>query len=262
MVDLIIVGAGVAGMTAAIYAKRAGLAVLVFEARMFGGQIVNSEKIENYPGFENISGRELTEKIYHQMNNLGGKIRDEEVMAIRELVNGDFEVGTDEGKYSSHAIIMATGTKPRELPEKQKQMAGKRPILYCATCDGALYAGKTVVVVGSGNTAKHEVEYLQRICKKVYQIHHTDDIPEDAEAIFVAVGRVPNTELVRGLVELDENGYIVAGEDCKTTCVGVFAAGDCRTKTARQLVTATGDGAVAAGEVISYINQRKISKER
>ena len=262
MVDLIIVGAGVAGMTAGIYAKRAGLSVLVFEARMFGGQIVNSEKVENYPGFMDISGRELTEKIYHQMNNLGGKIRDEEVVAVRKLGNGDFEVETDEGKYASHAIIIATGTKPRELPERQKKMAGKRPILYCATCDGVLHAGKTVVVVGSGNTAKHEVAYLQRICEKVYQIHHTDEIPADAEAIFVAVGRVPNTNLVRGLVELDENGYIEAEENCKTTCAGMFAAGDCRTKTARQLVTATGDGAVAAGEVISYINNEKISKEK
>ncbi len=254
MVDLIIVGAGVAGMTAAIYAKRAGLSVLVFEAKVFGGQIVNSEKVENYPGFENISGKELTEKIYHQMNNLGEKIRDEEVVAVRKLSNGDFEVETDEGKYASRAIIIATGTKPRELPEKQKKMAGKRPISYCATCDGALYAGKTVVVVGSGNTAKHEVEYLKRICEKVYQIHHTDEIPEDAEAIFVAVGRVPNTELVRGLVELDENGYIVAGEDCKTTCAGMFVAGDCRTKTARQLVTATGDGAVAAMSIVDFLN--------
>lgn len=260
MVDLIIVGAGVAGMTAAIYAKRAGLAVLIFESAVPGGQIINSEKVENYPGFTAVSGRELTEKIYHQMNNLGGKIRDEEVVAVRKLGNGDFEVETDEGKYSSHAIIIATGTKPRELSEKQKQMAGKRPILYCATCDGALYAGKTVVVVGGGNTAKHEVEYLQRICKKVYQIHHTDEIPEDAEAIFVAVGRVPNTDLVRGLVELDENGYIVTGEDCKTTCVGMFAAGDCRTKPARQLVTAVGDGAIATVEAINYINRLK--KER
>ena len=254
MVDLIIVGAGVAGMTAAIYAKRAGLSVLIFESGVPGGQIINSEKVENYPGFTAISGRELTERIYHQMNNLGGKIRDEEVMAVRKLGNGDFEVETDEGKYSSHAIIMATGTKPRELPEKQKQMAWKRPISYCATCDGALYAGKTVVVVGSGNTAKHEVEYLKRICKKVYQIHHTDEIPEDAEAIFVAVGRVPNTDLVRELVELDENGYIVAREDCRTTVDGIFVAGDCRVKQMKQLVTATGDGAVAAKGVIDLLS--------
>ncbi len=256
MVDLIIVGAGVAGMTAAIYAKRAGLSVLVFEAKVFGGAIVNAEKVENYPGFMTISGRELTEKIYHQMNNLGGKVWDEEVVAVRKLENGDFEVETDEGKYASRAIIVATGTRPRELPEKQKKMAGARPILYCATCDGALYAGKIVVVVGSGNTAKHEVEYLERICKKVYQIHHTDEIPEEAEAIFVAVGRVPNTELVKGSVETDENGYIVAGEDGGTTTAGLFAAGDCRTKPTRQLVTAINDGAVAAGEVVKYINQR------
>ncbi len=261
MVDLIIIGAGVAGMTAGIYAKRAGLSVLVFEATMYGGQIVDAEKVENYPGFLEISGRELTEKIYHQMNNLGGKVRDEEVVAVRKLENGDFEVETDEGKYASHAIIMATGTKPRELPERQKQMAMSRPILYCATCDGALYSDKTVVVVGSGNTAKHEVAYLERICKKVYQIHHTDEIPEDAEAIFVAVGRVPNTELVKDLVRMDENGYIVAGEDCQTSLAGVFAAGDCRTKAVRQLVTATSDGATAAGGAINYINQLK-NKER
>lgn len=256
MVDLIIVGAGVAGMTAAIYAKRAGLSALVFEAKVFGGAIVNAEKVENYPAFTTISGRELTEKIYHQMNNLGGKVRDEEVVAVRKLGSGDFEVETDEGKYASRAIIVATGTRPRELSEKQKQMAGKRPILYCATCDGALYAGKIVVVVGSGNTAKHEVEYLERICKKVYQIHHTDEIPEEAEAIFVAVGRVPNTELVKDLVETDENDYIVAGEDGRTTTAGLFAAGDCRTKPMHQLVTAINDGAVAAGEVVKYINQK------
>ena len=140
------------------------------------------------------------------------------------------------------------GTEPRKLSEKQAADAGERPISYCATCDGALYKGKPVVVVGSGNTAKHEMKYLENICSKVYHIHHDDPIPKDAEAVFVAIGRVPNTGFVQNVVELDKSGFVVAGEDCKTSTPGIFAAGDCRTKDVRQLVTAAADGAVAAME--------------
>ena len=186
------------------------------------------------------------------MNNLGVKIAYEKVIKINDI-GGGFLVKTDETEYKCGAVIIASGTEPRRLSEEQVANAADRPISYCATCDGALYKDKPVVVVGSGNTAKHEIKYLEGIASKVYNIHHDELIPEDAEAIFVAIGRVPNTEVFKGLVEMDGDGYIVAGEDCKTSRLGVFVAGDCRTKTTRQLVTAAGDGAVAAMNAVQYL---------
>lgn len=258
-VDVIVVGAGIAGMTAAIYLGRAGKSVLVLESTMHGGQIINTVNIENWPGQLGISGAELSQEIYHQMNNLGGRIKYETVTSImvdrgEDGSNGDFLVKTDESEYSCGAIIIASGTEPRKLSAKQSADAGKRPISYCATCDGALYKGKKVVVVGSGNTAKHEIRYLSNIAEKVYNIHHDDPIPEDADAVFVAIGRIPNTSYLNGVVDLDDKGYVVAGEDCKTSCPGIFVAGDVRTKTTRQLVTAAGDGAIAAGEALEYLS--------
>ena len=265
MYDVIIVGAGVAGMTAGIYAVRAGKSVLVLERAVRGGQITNALKVANWPGEVEISGADLTEKIYHQMNNLGVELRYEEVIEIsqseefaseadaKDRVRKLWQVKTDEGEYLCGAIIVAAGTEPRKLSEKQRRDAGKRPISYCATCDGALYKGKPVVVVGSGNTAKHEIEYLKGICPEVYQIHHDDPIPEEAEAIFVAIGRVPATSVLEDLMDLDNDGYVVADEDCRTTLPGVFVAGDCRTKELRQLVTAVSDGAVAARQAIDFL---------
>ena len=255
--DVIIIGAGIAGMTAAIYVKRANKTVLVLEEKMYGGQIVNTFGIENWPAEPGISGAELSQKIYHQVNNLGVEINYEKVLSVDEIEkNGhkkEFLVKTDDSEYSCGAIIIATGTEPRKLSEKQMKDVGERPISYCATCDGTLYKDKPVVVVGSGNTAKHEIKYLENIASKVYHIHHDDPVPEDAVAVFVAIGRVPNTRIFSKLVELNRDGYIVAEEDCHTSCRGVFVAGDCRTKDLRQLVTAAADGAVAASEAIKYL---------
>ncbi len=251
--DVIIVGAGMAGLTVAIYVQRAGKSTLVLESKTYGGQIVSAPKIENWPGNFGVSGKDLMEKIYHQANNLGAEIKYEEVLGIEKKENNaGFSVKTDEAEYACGAIILAMGTEPRELSKKQAKDAGERAISYCATCDGALYKGKPVVVVGSGNTAKQEMKYLSGICSKVYHIHHDEPIPEDAEAVFVAIGRVPKTEFLKNIVELDD-GYIVAGEDCQTSCLGVFVAGDCRTKSVRQLVTAAGDGAVAAKAALEYL---------
>lgn len=249
--DIVIVGAGIAGMTAAIYAKRALCSVLVLEKKTQGGQIITANKICNWPGEAEITGADLIEKIYHQMNNLGVEIRYENVINVAK--NDKFVVKTDETEYSCNAVIIATGTEPRRLSEKQISMAGERPISYCATCDGALYVGKPVVVVGSGNTAKHEISYLENIASKVYHIHHDDPIPEDAVAIFVAIGRVPDTEIFKELVGLDPDGYIIAEENCHTSADGVFVAGDCRAKDLRQLVTAAADGAIAATEAVKYL---------
>ena len=250
--DVIIVGAGIAGMTAAIYLRRAGKKVLVLEGKVQGGQIINTIGIENWPGALGISGEELTEKTFEQMKKMGAEFEYEVVLEIKK-VDKEFVVKTDEEEFKCDAVILAMGTEPRKMSEKQTADAGKRAISYCATCDGALYKGKPVVVVGSGNTAKHEIRYLENIASKVYHIHHDDPIPKDAEAVFVAIGRVPNTKFLDGLVEVDSSGYIMADENCKTSCSGVFVAGDCRTKKVRQLVTAAGDGSVAAEAAIDYL---------
>lgn len=251
MYDCIVIGAGMAGLTAAIYLQRAGIKTLVLESKMHGGQIINTINIKNWPGDFKVSGAELMQKVYQQAVDLGAKVEYEEVTEIKNGVTKI--VKTEDGEYEAKSIIIATGTEPRKMSEKQTEDAGKRAISYCATCDGALYKGKPVVVVGSGNTAKHEIAYLENIASKVYHIHHDDPIPEDAEAVFVAIGRIPNTKIFDGVVDLDDRGYIKSGEDCKTSTDGIFVAGDCRTKDIRQLVTAAGDAAVAADAVVNYL---------
>lgn len=250
--DVIIIGAGIAGMTAAIYAVRAGKKVLILESRAEGGQILTSNKIENWPGEPGISGAELARKVKEQAKALGAEFKVATAEEI-EKAGADWRVVAEDETLETRAIILAMGTKPRKMSVKQTADAGKRAISYCATCDGALYKGKPVVVVGSGNTAKHEMAYLQGVASKVYHIHHDDPIPEDAVAVFVAIGRVPSTEIGRGVVKLDEEGYVVAGEDCRTSTPGIWVAGDCRTKNLRQLITAAADGAIAGAEVAMYI---------
>ena len=254
MFDTIIVGAGMAGLTTAIYLARAGKNVLVLEAKVVGGQIINTFEVENWPGDFKVSGADLMTKVSEQAVSLGAKLEYEAVVNIAK--NDDlFTVATDESEYIAKTVVLAMGTNPRKLSDFQKESAGDRPISYCATCDGALYKGRPVVVIGSGNTAMQEIMYLEGICSRVYHIHHDDPIPDEAEAVFVAIGRVPVTDTVRELVELDKDGYVVAGEDCVTSCPGVFVAGDCRTKSVRQLVTASGDGAVASEQVVEYLSK-------
>ena len=252
--DVIVVGGGMAGLTAGIYVVRAGKSVLVLESGAVGGQIITAPSVENWPGSFRMSGSDLMKNIAGQATELGVEIKYEEVTEITKKDNG-FLVTTDEDEYICGAVIIATGTEPRRLSEKQTKDAGKRAISYCATCDGALYKNKPVVVVGSGNTAKQEMAYLENIASKVYHIHHDDPIPEDAEAVFVAIGRIPMTKIYTDLVDVDRDGFIIAGEDCVTSCPGVFVAGDCRTKSVRQLVTAAGDGAVAAEAAVSYLQR-------
>ena len=249
--DVIIIGAGIAGLTSAIYSARAGKKTLVLEGKVYGGQIINTLSVENWPGDFKVSGVDLINKVKSQATELGAEIELEEVEKVEKVGDG-FKVTTEDDEYTTKTIIVAVGAEPRKLSEKQAADAGKRAISYCATCDGALYKGKPVVVVGSGNTAKDEIKYLEGIASKVYHIHHDDPIPEDAEAVFVAIGRVSSTGFLKDLVDMDEKGYIIAGEDCKTSCPGIFVAGDCRTKDVRQLVTAAADGAAAAEAVIDY----------
>lgn len=254
--DIVIIGAGIAGMTAAIYAARAGKKTLVLESGAEGGQIINSTSIENWPGDYKITGADLTQKIKDHSKKLDVEFDYVKINKIEK--NGDnwHIISEDDEAFEASSIILALGTEPRKMSEKQTLDAGNRAISYCATCDGALYKNKPVVVVGSGNTAKHEIAYLSNIASKVYHIHHDDPIPKDAVAVFVAIGRVPNTAFCDGLVALDDQGYIIAGEDCKTSTPGIFVAGDCRTKDLRQLITAASDGAIAATNAIKYLNNK------
>ena len=296
--DVIIVGAGIAGMTAAIYARRAGKSTLVLEGKAYGGQIVNTFSIANWPGEPGVSGVDLAKKIYKQAKDLGAEIEFEEVLAVKDT--GDKkEIKTDENVYLGRALILAVGSRDREMEiPREKELTG-HGVSYCATCDGAFYKDKDVAIVGGGNTAFYDALYLADVAKKVYLVHRRDSFRADAalvekvrakknvefvleahpveilgekkveglvvekkdgekqnlvvDGIFVAVGRVPATKIFSDLVDLDEKGYIAAGEDCHTSCAGVFVAGDCRVKDVRQLVTAASDGAVAANEAVQYL---------
>lgn len=300
--DLVIVGAGPAGLTAAIYARRAEKRVLVLEANSYGGQIVNTPDIENYPVEAHISGFDFATKLYEQTRALGAEIAFEKVTEIR---NGDPKtVVTAKNTYAARAVILATGSENRKLGLPGEDALVGRGVSYCATCDGAFYRKKTVAVVGGGNTALEDALYLADLAETVYLIHRRDAFRGEestvarlkqrenvrilynsnvtklnAEArltsvevtnkvtgevtelavngLFVAVGRIPENQNFASLIELDEAGYAVAGENCRTRAEGVFVAGDNRTKDVRQLVTATADGAVAATAAIQYLAARK-----
>ena len=302
MYDIVIIGAGVAGLTAAIYARRASKKVLVLEATTYGGQIINTLDIENYPALEHISGVELATKLYNQAKNLGAEIAFEKVIST-ELSGEVKTVVTEDNTYEAKAVIIATGSVNRKLGLSNEDKLVGRGISYCATCDGAFYKGKKVAVNGGGNTALDDALYLTDIADKVYLIHRREEFRGaeatverlrskknvefvlkstvtklnaddkltsievtnidgekrtlDVDGLFVAIGRIPSNQIFDNQVKLDENGYIVADENCHTSLDGVFVAGDNRTKELRQLVTAAADGAVAATEAVKYLCNEK-----
>ena len=299
--DIIIIGAGPAGLTAAIYARRASKNVLVLEAKSYGGQIINTLDIENYPVEEHISGYDLATKMYNQAKNLGAEIVFEKVIEIKNLEK-EKEVITTKNTYKTKTIILATGSENRKLNLPQEEELIGRGISYCATCDGAFYKKKNVAVVGGGNTALEDALYLSNIASKVYLIHRRENFKADestvnslkekdnvefiynstvtklnadkrlesievtnknnekrileVDGLFIAVGRIPETENFAKLINVDSAGYIIAKEDCLTNVEGIFTAGDNRTKEVRQLVTATSDGAVSATAAIKYLNEK------
>ena len=301
MIDVIIVGAGTAGLSAAIYAVRAGKKVLVLEAASYGGQIINTPDIENYPGIAHISGFDFATGLYNQAKDLGAEIKFERVLSI-ETEENIRKVRTAQNEYQCKAVILATGAKNRPLGlESEKELIGKG-ISYCATCDGMFYRNKTVAVNGGGNTALEDAQFLSNYCEKVYLIHRRDKFRADEKEVqrlkakdnvefilnstitrlnsdetglvsidvtdkdtnetreisisglFVAIGQAPDNSPFENVASLDEKGYIKAGEDMKTGTDGVFTAGDCRTKTVRQLTTAASDGATAALQACAYID--------
>lgn len=298
--DLIIIGSGTAGLTASIYAACSGLKVLCIENQTCGGQIVNTSEIINYPGFKNISGLDFSQKLQSQAEDLGVDIKTEQIVQLDLGQKGKIVV-TNNCKYDANAVIIATGTRRRELGCKGEESFRGRGVTYCATCDGRFFQNKVVGIVGGGNTAVEDAIYLSNICKHVYVIHRRNEFRASERSVelmkqrenitlnlnsvvdsieggnlmdtvilsdtqtnekttlplnglFVAIGLVPNSKEFSKWVDLDEQGYIVASEDCKTKTSGVFVAGDGRTKKIRQLVTAASDGAIAALAAAEYIN--------
>ena len=291
MYDIIIIGAGPSGMSAALYALRANKKVLLLEKKCYGGQIINASNIENYPAFPNVSGYDFATNLYNQIKSLGVILKYEEVLEVTDKK----EVITRKDTYKGKNIIIATGLKKRKLNlENEDKLLGSG-ISYCATCDGNFYKNKNVAVVGGGNTALEDALYLSNIASKVYLIHRRDNfrgekklisevkeknnielilnsnitkiIGEDnlnsieitdnrnniskleIDGLFIAIGNIPDNNRFKNIIDLDENGYIIANANLKTKTDNIYVAGDTRVKTLRQLVTATSDGAIAVTEI-------------
>ena len=295
--DMLIIGGGPAGYTAALYAARAGLDVAVIEKMSIGGQMALTDIIDNYPGFdEGVEGFTLGLKMQAGAERFGAQTIYAEVVEV--ALEGEIKrITTTDAVLLARTVVIATGADPRTLGIPGEERLIGRGLHYCAHCDGRFYKGKEVVVVGGGNTAAADALYLSRLAAKVTVIHRRDTLratriyheplmaaenvtflwDSEVEAypleegvrgrikgalvknrktgetteltcdgIFISIGRKPNTELFAGQLILDEAGYIVADETTKTNLPGVFAVGDVRTKALRQVVTAVGDGAVAA----------------
>lgn len=305
--DVIIIGGGPGGYTAALYCARAGLNTLILEKMYVGGQIALTSQIDNYPGFpEGVDGLELALQMQQGAERFGAVTKFAEVRSA-ELDRKIKLVETDSGAFQAHTVILATGAVPRTLGVPgEAELVGKG-VSYCAHCDGMFYKGKTAVVVGGGNTAVADALYLSRICEKVIMVHRRDTLRatkvyheqlkrtgnveflwnsmisellhntrltgvrirnlitgEEAEiacdGLFVCIGRKPASDLVKGQLELDETGYVIAGESTQTNIPGVYAVGDVRTKELRQIITAANDGAAASHHVQEYLSKRSAAK--
>lgn len=298
MKDIIIIGGGPGGLTAAMYAGRAELDTLLLEKSFQGGQMISTNEVENYPGIIETTGPDLANTMYEHAKKFGAQINFEEVLDIQ--IEGDVKrVITTSEIYETKVVILSMGAKPRLLGLPNEQALGGRGVSYCAICDGGFYRDKVVAVVGGGDTALEDALYLSRLAKKVYLIHRRDElrgsknlqsrlfnssveviwnsqvteiyaentvkgiqitdtvehVTRDLEidGLFVAVGSLPVTGLVKDLVELDPQGYIITDENCATNREGIFAVGDIRRKQLRQIVTAAADGAISVYEAEKYI---------
>ncbi len=300
--DVIVIGGGPAGYTAALYATRAGLSTVVIEKFSAGGQMTQTTTIDNYPGFhDGVDGYELGEKMQAGAERFGAQTVLAQVLSV-DFSQPQKKIETDSGTYLGKTVIIATGAEHKHLGVEQEDRFIGRGVGYCAACDGMLYKGKTVAVVGGGNSAAADAMLLARLCKKVFLIHRRDTLRAtkiyhdplmnaeniafcwnstvhkllgeprlsgveiqhvhskelttlSVEGLFISIGRSPSTELFRGTLALDENGYIIADESTRTNIPGVFAVGDVRTKALRQVVTAAADGAVAAHYAEEFLAQ-------
>ncbi len=312
MYDLIIVGSGPAGLSAAVYAKRAGLKMIIIEKNpVSGGQIIDTYEVDNYLGIPGVNGFDLGMKFREHADKLGAEFVDATVSSIEVVEAGSdtkapvYKVVTDNGEFESNTVILATGAHHSKLEISGEEEFIGKGVSYCATCDGAFYRGKVTAVNGGGDVAVEDAIFLSRFCSKVYLIHRRNELRAtkilqeelfglenveviwdsvvkeikgedkvnqlvienvktkevsnvDVDGIFVAIGIRPSTDLVDGFVELDGQGYVVAGEDGATSVPGIFVAGDSRKKRLRQIVTAVADGANAVTAVQDFL----VGKER
>jgi len=299
--DVLIIGAGPAGLTAGIYAARAGLTALLFEKKFAGGQLANTDLVENYPGIASISGVDFAMQMQAHAEEVGAKITSAEIFKI-ELLGDIKKIYTENEIYEAKTLILATGAIPRKLGLESELRLGGKGVSYCATCDGAFFRGRDAAVIGGGDTAAEDALYLSKIVNRVFMVHRRDklraqkflaDKIEKAENIevvwdsqlkeikgdavvesidvvnkntneirnipvsgcFIAVGILPESDFIKDLVEINDQGYILTSDNLETNIPGVFAAGDVRKKTLRQIVTATSDGAICVSSVEEYLNK-------
>jgi thioredoxin reductase (NADPH) len=300
--DVVIIGAGPAGMTAAVYTSRGNLSTLMIERGIPGGQMANTEEVENYPGFEHILGPELSTKMFDHAKKFGAEYAYGDV---QEIIDGEaFKTIKAGGKeYKARTIILTTGAEYKKMGIPGETELGGRGVSYCAVCDGAFFRNKELVVVGGGDSAVEEGVYLTRFASKVTIVHRRDELRAQkilqdrafanekiefiwnhtvksindengkvggvtlastvddseqefkADGVFIYIGMLPLTKPFANLGILNENGYILTNEQMETSIPGIFAAGDVREKTLRQIVTATGDGSIAAQAAQHYIEE-------
>jgi thioredoxin reductase (NADPH) len=300
--DLIIIGSGPGGLTAALYAGRSNLKTIVLEKEIIGGQMALTETVEDYPGFpEGIKAQDLIKNFYEHAKKFGVEIIFEEAKEIK--ISGNYKiVKTPYNEYKSKAVIVATGARHKNLNVPgEKEFLGKG-VSYCAICDGPFFKDKEIVVVGGGDTAVLEANYLTRFGKKVYIVHRRNKfraaakyveriyknpkielllektvkeiygknkvegvVLEDVKtkeiekipcsAVFIFIGFIPNSEILRGIAEIDENGYVIVNEKMETNVKGIYAIGDLRKKSLKQIVTSAADGAIAAMAAYDYIEE-------
>lgn len=301
----IIIGAGPAGLTAAIYAARAHINPLVIAGPTPGGELMLTSEVENYPGFpEGIMGPDLMERFQKQAERFGAKIVDETVKSV-DFSKRPFSLTTEKYTYKCQTVILALGTKPRWLGLESEQRLRGKGVSACAICDGAFFRDKTVVVVGGGDSAMEESTFLTKFAKKVIVIHRSETLSASkimqdraktnpkisfeynyqvvevlgeekvrgvrvkntktgeekeiaCDGMFLAIGHIPNTELFKGVLDLDERGYVVTVKNTQTSILGVFAAGDIADSYYRQAVTAAGFGCMAAIDVERFLDENRI----
>lgn len=300
--DVIIAGAGPAGMTAAVYASRANLDTLMLERGVPGGQMADTEDIENYPGFESIKGQELSTKMFEHAKKFGAEYAYGDIKGVED--HGSYkEINAGSKTFKTRSLIITTGAQYKKLAIPGEEELTGRGVSYCAVCDGAFYKNHEIVVVGGGDSAVEEGIYLTRFANKVTIIHRRDELraqkiiqdrafnndkiefiwdtiveevnEEDGKVsslsiknvktgetgkfettgVFIYIGMVPLSEPFKSLGIVDEEGYIPTNENMETKIPGVFAAGDIRVKDLRQVVTATGDGSIAAEQAQKYIEE-------
>jgi len=306
-IKLAIIGSGPAGLTAGIYAARAGAEPVIFSGTNPGGQLMQTTMVENYPGFaDGVMGPELMQNMLKQAENVGTKIVYETIDKV-DFTNQPFKLFAGEKGYEAESVIIATGAVPRKLGLDNEQKLTGRGVSYCATCDGAFFKDKVVAVIGGGNVAFEDALYLTHHAKKVYLVHRREEfraekvmieklksktnvefllnyeveeivgdqkvtglklkpaegnlkvhpVEKELDGVFIAIGYIPRTEVFKGQVELDEQGYVKKGENSSTNIEGVFVAGDAEDFHYRQAVTAAGDGCRAALDILAWLDRKK-----